>query len=156
VSCSGCEFEFWVWSLLLSLQVLARARLVLKFFWVESWIYEFCTKRSTLLRGISAPRPLQRPARSSGRSLFFMHFSPLGAHLSSPGGSFMLELWVWSLLARPHGQAWAELELKFWFVSMRMLCLASDCEFKIRVCSLLARPHGQACAGLVLKKNSWV
>jgi hypothetical protein len=34
-----------------------------------------------------------------------------------------------------------------------MLCLASDYEFKIRVCSLLARPPGQACAGLVLKKK---
>jgi hypothetical protein len=32
-----------------------------------------------------------------------------------------------------------------------MLCLVSDCKFKIRVCSLLATPHGQAYAGLVLK-----
>jgi hypothetical protein len=29
-------------------------------------------------------------------------------------------------------------------VSMKMLCLASDCELEFRICSLLARPHGQA------------
>jgi hypothetical protein len=68
---SECELKFWVWSLLSSPQALARAQLVLNWFWMEGWIFEFCTKRSTLLGGVSAPGPLQRSLRSSGRSLFF-------------------------------------------------------------------------------------
>jgi hypothetical protein len=81
---SKCELEFWVWSLLSSPQ----ARLVLKFFLVESWIFEFCTKRSTMLGGLSAPRPLQGPLRCSGRSHFFWcNFHPWGLinpHLGKP------------------------------------------------------------------------
>jgi hypothetical protein len=63
----------------------------------------------------------------------------------------MLELSVWSLLAGPHGQAWPWPLLNVFLLSMRMLCLASKCELKIRVCSLLARPHGQAWVELELK-----
>jgi hypothetical protein len=41
--------------------------------------------------------------------------------------------------------------LNVFVLSMRMLCLASECEFNIRVCRLFARPHGQARAELELK-----
>jgi hypothetical protein len=76
---SECELEFWVWSLLSSLQALARAGLVLNIFWVQSWIYEFCTKRSTLLGRVLAPRPFQGPTRSNGRFFFFLFiFHPWG------------------------------------------------------------------------------
>jgi hypothetical protein len=69
---SDCELNIRVWSLQARPHGLAWAGLVLKYFWVESWDFYFCTKRSTLLGGVSAPRPLQRPLRSSGRSLFFL------------------------------------------------------------------------------------
>jgi hypothetical protein len=68
---SDCELNILVWSLLARLHGLAWAGLVLNFFWVESWDFYFCTKRSTLLGGVSAPRPLQGPLRSNGRSHFF-------------------------------------------------------------------------------------
>jgi hypothetical protein len=68
---SDCELEFWVWSLLARPHGLAWAGLVLKVFWVESRIVGFCTKRSTLLRRVSASRPLQGLVMSSGGSIFF-------------------------------------------------------------------------------------
>jgi hypothetical protein len=68
---SECELEFQVWSLLARPHGLAWAGLGLKFFWMKSWDFYFCTKRSTLLGGVLAPRPLQGPLRSSDRSHFF-------------------------------------------------------------------------------------
>jgi hypothetical protein len=92
---SKYELEFWVWSLLSSLQALARAGLVLKSFWVQSWIFEFCPKRSTLLRGVSAPRPLQGPLRFSSKSHFFdAFFTPRGSLTLTWGQHYA---WTFSL-----------------------------------------------------------
>jgi hypothetical protein len=76
---SECELKIWVCSLLARPHGLAWNGLVLNFFREESWDFYFCTKRSTLLGGVSAPTPLQGPLSSSGRShVYLMHFSSLG------------------------------------------------------------------------------
>jgi hypothetical protein len=46
---------------------------------------------------------------------------------------YELKFRVWSLLARPHGQACAGPVLNVFFLSKRMLYLASDCELRFLI-----------------------
>jgi hypothetical protein len=130
---SEYELKFRVCRLLARPHGQAWAGLVLRFFWKQSWIFYFCTKKSTLLMGvfwcIVHPWGLNNPALGIASCLNFESKACLEGHM----------------VRRVLGLFW-----KKKFMSIRMLCLASKSELKFLIWFFLARPQGQAWAGLVL------